>query len=170
MGITIGTLDGTYASLTSLFDDIASINSINYSKQDDISILTTPKLTCRFKFHFDLLKTTCDEPFTMLNRHTKIPLRCPTPIPSCPLDADTVSSSNSIPPSGTVYAYTANVGLLSRIQPTHQTFDKILTDSGASAHMTPNKAHLTNLQTVNVRVTPADGSYADSTQRGTLKI
>ena len=169
VGITIGTLDGTYASLTSMFDDIASINSINYSKQDNISILTSPKLTCRVQFHLDLLKTTRDEPFTTSNRHTKIHLRCPTPIPSCPLDADTVSSSNTISPIGIVYAYTANVGLLSRIQPTHQTFDNILIDSGASAHMTPNKAHLSNLQTVGVRVTLADGSRVDSTQRGTLK-
>ena len=43
-------------------------------------------------------------------------------------------------------------------------------NSGASAHMTPNKAHLSNLQTVNVRVTLADGSRVDSTQCCTLKL
>jgi hypothetical protein len=170
LGVTIGTFDGTNASLTSMFEDVASINSINYSTQDEVSTLTSPKLSCRFKFHFDLLQTTCNEPFTTLNRHTKIHLRWPTPIPICPLDADTVSSSDSIFPSGTVYAYAANVGLLSKIQPDHQAFENILIDSGASAHMAPTKANLTNLQPDDVRVTLADGSRVDSTQRGILNI
>ena len=81
------------------------------------------------------------------------------------MDADTVSLSDSISHSGTVYAYAACVGLLS-----NQTYENILIDSGASAHMTPTKANLTNLQPVNVRVTLADSSCVDSTKRGTLKI
>jgi hypothetical protein len=86
------------------------------------------------------------------------------------LDVDTASSSALSSRSETLYAYAANVGLLSKLQPTHQIFKNILIDSGASNHMTPNKENVSNLQTVNVYVTLADGSRVNSTQRGTLKI
>ena len=111
LGTSIGSFECSNVSFSSMFKNIASVNTVNSSPAytsmtpDDISVLSSPKLSGRFKFKCDFLQTTRIESFTKSNRGTKIHSMLPTPIPTFILNEDTVSSTEDLSTIGKIYVY-----------------------------------------------------------------